>query len=383
MEKNLLSTQNDLFLKAEETLLRFPKSGLYEGENPSDWIPFLKSVYDVFKKEEGPRAEIQKEISKIMREQKETFNSYLKLIDSNIFESIAIIHQKFTNFSPGLLYSQYCKVQKGLISLKSEIDDLQNKDSWLFQQIVKGLSGKNTDVLLMEVKISDILEKKKLKLNSLQGLLDSLEPQLSSNKIYQEWLQLSNIMRPFFEKWLNIDSQIGKDSNKRGLSFEEKCQIDLLPILGQKLQTKEFLIYKNIAWLDLPGEIDIVITNMSNDSVIGLAECKARLFDIAYGYYQSGPEGRILTGKKKIKINDKILQIDEKTPCFVISLIQENPYQLGFESKLKVSLNKYLLDLERVWTSEEIYQELKPKFQKKISPLDWFYKYSKDYLILL
>ena len=190
-------------------------------------------------------------------------------------------------------------------------------------------------------------------------------------------------MRPFFEKWLNIDSQIGKDSNKRGLSFEEKCQIDLLPILGQKLQTKEFLIYKNIAWLDLPGEIDIVITNMSNDSVIGLAECKARLFDIAYGYYQSGPEGRILTGKKKIKINDKILQIDEKTPCFVISLIQENPYQLGFESKLKVSLNKYLLDLERVWTSEEIYQELKPKFQKKISPLDWFYKYSKDYLILL
>mgnify|MGYP001345720502 CR=1 FL=1 len=40
-----------------------------------------------------------------------------------------------------------------------------------------------------------------------------------------------------------------------------------------------------------------------SEKVLGLIECKARLFDIAYGFYQSGPEGRKVQGKKNIKIN--------------------------------------------------------------------------------
>ena len=383
MEKDIISLQKSHFSKAEEILLSFPPSGLYEGESPSFWLPFLKSVDDVYKKEEGPRSDIQKEISKTMKEQKDNLNPSLNLIGCNVDDPILKIYQKFNLFSPGEQYIQYCKVKKGVMSSQTEINDLSNKDSYFYKKISSGMSGKHADSSFVDKKIDELMKIKMKKLETLQNQVNPLELQLLNDKKYQEWFQLSNLMQPFFEKWLNVDSQIGKDSNKRGLLFEEKCQKDLIPILEEKLKTKDFVIHNNIGWLGTQGEIDMVITNLSCDNVIALAECKARLFDIAYGYYQSGPEGRMQKGKKKVKINDKILEIDAKTPCFVISLIQENPYNLGFESKLKEALDKYLLDYTRSWKPEEMFQELKEKFGKKMSPLDWFYKYSQNFLIFL
>lgn len=383
MDIDLISQQNDLLIKAEKILSSTPKSGLYNGENSSDFENFLLSVYDVFKQEEGPRAEIQKEIKESMLKNKEILNPIFQLIDTNVTDPIAKIYQKYKKFCPGELYLQKCKIEKNIEIMTRDITSLENDGSYLKKSIINGMKAKNLDVLLIETKISDILTNKKKYLDLSKSQLENTKSQLISDLKYQKWLQLSKILQPFFSKWLNVDSQIGKDANIRGISFEERCETILPAILSLKLHTKDFLLYKNISWINCDGEIDFVITDLLSEKVLALIECKARLFDICYGYDQSGPEGRKKQGKKTIKINDKTIEVNQETPCFVVSLIQEHAYQLGFESKLKESLNKYLLDYDKEWKKEEIYDHLKNKFGDKISPLNWFYKFSKTNLIIL
>ena len=383
MEPDLLSKQTDLFLKAEEILLSFPRSGLYQGESPTLWSPFLASVFSVYKKEEGPRGEIQKEISKTLQDQKDLYNPALFLIGSDINDPIAKIYQKYIVYNPGTLYQQKCKLDKSLQAVNQDLNDFDKNDSNLIKSIENGLKSKYSDQELIKNKISEIKAYKKLLAENLETKAQVLLTELSSNSQYQAWVNVTALLQPFFIKWLNIDSQMGKDSNVRGSSFEDFCQSDLLPILSHKLNTKDFIIYKNIPWFGCEGEIDLVIMDPNNEKVLALAECKAKLFDIAYGFEQSGPEGRALHGKKKIKINGKVIDIEETVPCFVVSLIQKNQYHLGFESKLKEGLNKYLLDLGREWKEEEIFEGLKGKFQGKLSPIDWFYKYKDSNLIMV
>lgn len=58
--------------------------------------------------------------------------------------------------------------------------------------------------------------------------------------------------------------------------------------------------------------------------MLGLVECKARLFDVAEGYRQSGE--RVKYGKQYLLINNNNiinnkLLVDENVPCFVITTL--------------------------------------------------------------
>ena len=87
----------------------------------------------------------------------------------------------------------------------------------------------------------------------------------------------------FFISWNEINSQVGKDSNKHGSEFEKKCVEIGVPLIFKKLnlEEKNYEIFRNIKWEKKLGEIDILIREKgTKNNFIAIIECKARIFDI-------------------------------------------------------------------------------------------------------
>lgn len=191
-------------------------------------------------------------------------------------------------------------------------------------------------------------------------------------------------LKVFIEEWTAVDSQVGKDNIKKGKSFEEKCEKDGINLIlhSLNLSKKNVKIHMNVKWVNCPGEIDIVILNHSETTVICLAECKSRLFDIVSGYKQSGPNRAV--DKTSIQLYNKQLPVPFTIPCFVLTTLPSNNYILGIESKVKIDLNRYTLEntFENI-DFNAVYSLLLPKYSKTLSPLAWFNLYSTTHLFVL
>ncbi|KAJ3452397.1 hypothetical protein M0812_04164 [Anaeramoeba flamelloides] len=259
--------------------------------------------------------------------------------------------------------------------LKNKIEELENNKE---ERILKRYEEE------VQNKIKEIISIRKKQIVSKTKLFNSLQQKLKTNKRYQQWLQMSTQLQPFFDEWVKVDSGMGKTSVKQGQTFEDMTKDLAIPLITKKLGLKEgeFKIHANIMWEDVAGEIDFVISNNDSTSVYALVESKARLFDIAAAYRQSGPE-RLLNGKSRIAIDEQLIELPKEIPCFVVTIIQKNRYHLGFESKLKDYISKLIFDIRKNWEEEEMYQNLKEKMKGKMSPLCWFKKYSKEKLIVL
>lgn len=109
--------------------------------------------------------------------------------------------------------------------------------------------------------------------------------------------------------------------------------------------------YNNIKWKDIIGEVDIVMCEKGNcQNVLALVEIKGRFFDVSYGYEQSGPNR---SAKKTVLIiNSQQVTVPPDIPCFVVTVIPENEFQLGVESNLKLDIQKYTLLKESAFSKD-------------------------------
>lgn len=104
-------------------------------------------------------------------------------------------------------------------------------------------------------------------------------------------------------------------------------------------------IHRGCSWENADGEVDIVLTDAKETKIVGIAEVKARVYDISAAYRQSGPHRS--SSKNRILINGKALVAPrDPSAFFVLTTLPKNQFALPFESKLKDSLNKYFLNTQ-------------------------------------
>ena len=381
---NILSQQNDLRTYQRKILSSFPETGLYKSQTKTQWDIFVKKLITIFDNLNGPRADIQKEISMDMMKDEDLYKEGLDLIGCKVSDSIAMIYQKFKKFKVGVNYEEKNKLLKRKYKIEQSINNFQDSNSNFCLSILKGIELKKGKELFNEErldKIKGLLASSQEKLAQVNQRILELDFLLLNDPIYKIYSNISLLMSPFFIKWVSIDSQSGKDSLLRGQIFENKVQEYFLPFFTQILKEEKLTFFFNISWLNVPGEIDIVIMDQTKEKVLALVECKAQIFDISYAGEQIGNE-RIKKGKSKIWI-EKEIEVPENVEFFVISVVQGNDYILGFESKIKEKIRKLNLDWDKKWTEDEMYEILKPQFEHRYSPLDWFDKYAEDRLFLL
>lgn len=87
--------------------------------------------------------------------------------------------------------------------------------------------------------------------------------------------------------------------------------------LGQNLKTTN--IHSNLLWEGVDGEVDMAITDSKNENILGLVEIKARLFDIAAAFRQSGPLRN--KNKNKLIVNSKLIDVAFDVPVFVVTTL--------------------------------------------------------------
>ncbi|KAJ6240353.1 protein restricted tev movement 2 [Anaeramoeba flamelloides] len=236
----------------------------------------------------------------------------------------------------------------------------------------------------VDQRILKIISTRKKQLSEKEKTLDQIKENLKKDKDYQNWKIVNNKFKTYFDRWIYVDHTIGEESKTIGDDFEKQSETLAIPIIINRLglEQGQYKVFSNVYWNNVDGEIDFVITDQKEEKVIALIECKSRVFDIAAGYRQSGP-CRISKGKKGIKIKKKILNVPKNVPCYIVTLIQENRYILGLESKLKEKLTKIIFNFEKKWDNDQIYNLLKIFCKGKISPLQWFDLYANDNLIVL
>lgn len=381
---NLLCQQDNLRAHQRKILSSFPETGLYKSQTKAQWDTFVKGLSKIFDNLNGPRTDVQKEISMDMMKDEDLYKEGLDLIGCKISDSIATIFQKFKKFKVGANYEEKSRVLKRKYKIEQGINQFEDSNSNLCLFILKGIEIKKGKEMLNEEKLEKIkglLTSSQEKLVQVNKRLQELDFLLLNDSIFKKYSNISLLMSPYFEKWVSIDSQSGKDSLLRGQIFENKVKEYFLPIFTTILKEENLKFFFNIPWLNVPGEIDIIIMDQTKEKVFALVECKARIFDISYAGEQIGKE-RLKKGNNKIWI-EKEIEVPENVEFFVISVVQSNDYILGFESKIKEKLSKLNLDLDKKWTEDEMYEILKPQFEHRYSPLEWFDKYAEGRLFLL
>ncbi|KAL4510030.1 hypothetical protein ABPG72_010223 [Tetrahymena utriculariae] len=367
----------------EKELRRFPSVGLYDGETKEDWDKFVQHLETVYNDIDGERREIIDKVKIELNKRKQYFDDLLSDIGLNCNTSIRRINNRLSNYICCPEYKQYIDLEANYQKALTLMNQYQLPDSDIKQKILVGLRKKYSEDVCQD-KLKEVIEKNQKVVQSGKQQLDDLLLQLEANDKYKRQQLMLQELKVYREEWKKVDSNIGKENISKGKSFEDKCLkegVDL--ILRQlKLKKRNVKVLTNLQWAECPGEIDIAIFDKDQTRVLCLAECKSRLFDLVSGYKQSGP-GRS-PEKQSIKLFQKNIPVPRDVPCFVLTCLPPNDYFLGIESKVKLDLNKYTLESEFDDINfDEVYNTLRPKYEKQQSPLKWFEKYSETNLFVL
>lgn len=340
-------------------------TGLYAGEDPTQFPEFIRSMEERLKSADSPRNQVIREM----------------LADWRLPEELARIGIVDWHGNPPYLFEQVSAHPEFQAQIRQErfyrdslekYRDIANPESDRHKRICAQLEKSDKT-------IDDILVSMKSKLDRIVAEKDAL----CADPRYQVYLDVCAYVRQYQDKWDGCNLEIGEESQDKGAKLESRLDEIIAHVSARDPQIAALTpsaVYTNVYWRsasgELLGEVDIVLRfGMSNYILI---ECKARTHDVMAGWLQNGPLRS--PEKSHLELDGTLTAIPFDSPTYVVTVIPDHDFLLPVESLVKRVMRHKIRSRKPI---EEIYEYATELFVNRITPLEWYVRFGHQWVIVL
>lgn len=341
-------------------------TGLYNGEDESQWSSFIERVNKIITNPSTPKNMVANPIR--------TDKSLERLLVENriMWNNDRPVQELFT-IVKAIEYNRFGKVRavrRQLAKAKSELKLLRNPNTTYYVKLSKQLKLSSENVTMYDLEVHKSKQVDDIKLR----LIETIQHR-DANPDWRKFVKLKMCLGPHRIRWKEMASSMTKKSLDMSRRLEQDIQVVDEVALREDIG-KNYTVHRNVYWDNCDGEIDVVI-KCENGKLI-LVECKAKIFDIIYAWHQSGPYRS--EAKVSITLDGVSHNVPRNCPVYIVSVIPHNEYILPFESTIrKIIGNKYRYDM----SASDAFEQARLAIPRgSMSPLQW-YRLHKDIIIII